>query len=150
MHDRTYRYFDAVPLYGFGFGLSYTTFTYSNVRIANTSINAGDSVKVEGDVKNTGEVGGDEVVQLYLTQPKSYETALRELVGFKRLHLGPGESAHVTLTIEPRSLGQVDGKGSRVIVPGHYTVFMGGSQPHEPARAQSATFNIVGKAELPK
>ena len=150
MRGRTYRYFSDKPLYGFGFGLSYTSFTYSNLKIASSEVKAGDPVTVEGDVKNTGAVAGDEVVELYLTQPKAYETPLRVLAGFKRVHLAAGESAPISLTIDPRSLGQVDANGNRVIVPGEYTVSLGGAQPQESASVQIGKFNITGKAELPK
>ena len=150
MKDRTYKYFSGKPLYGFGFGLSYTTFEYSNLKVPASEVKAGDPVTVEGDVKNNGSMAGDEVVELYLTQPKGFETPLRVLAGFKRVHLGPGESAHVSLTLDPRSLGQVDAKGNRVIVPGEYSVSLGGAQPQESASAQSGKFRIAGKAELPK
>ena len=145
MRGRTYRYLADKPLYGFGFGLSYTSFAYSNLKVTQS-----DSVTVEGDVKNTGATAGDEVVELYLTQPKAFETPLRVLAGFQRVHLGPGESAHVSLTIDPRSLGQVDAKGNRVIVPGEYIVSLGGAQPQEAASVQTGKFNVTAKAELPK
>jgi beta-glucosidase len=149
MSGRTYRYLSDKPLYGFGFGLSYTSFEYGNLKIPPT-VKAGDPVTVEGDVKNTGTIAGDEVVELYLTQPKGYETPLRALAGFKRVHLGAGESAHVNLTIDPRSLGQVDEKGNRVIVPGEYTVALAGAQPQEAASVQTGKCKVSGKAELPK
>jgi len=95
-------------------------------------------------------MAGDEVVELYLRQPNGFETPLRVLAGFKRVHLAPGQSAHVSLTIEPRSLGQVDEKGNRVIVPGRYTVSLGGAQPQDAASVQAGTFNVTGKAVLPK
>jgi len=150
MRGRTYRYFADKPLYGFGFGLSYTSFAYSNLKIVPPRAGAGDPVTVEGDVKNTGAMAGDEVVELYLTQPKAFETPLRVLAGFQRVHLGPGESSHVRLTIDPRSLGQVDEKGNRVIVPGEYTVSLAGAQPQDATSVQIGKFNITGKAELPK
>ena len=149
MRGRTYRYLADKPLYGFGFGLSYTSFEYSGLKIP-ANVKAGDPVTVEGEVKNTGAMAGDEVVELYLTQPKAFETPLRVLVGFKRVHLGAGESAHVSLTIDPRSQGQVDEKGNRVIVPGEYTVSLAGAQPQEAASVQTAKFNVSGEAELPK
>ncbi len=149
MRNRTFRYFSGKPLYGFGFGLSYTSFTYSNLKVG-SSIKAGDPVTIEGDVKNTGPVGGDEVAELYLTQPRAFETPLRVLAGFKRMHLAAGESAHIKLTIDPRSLGQVDAKGNRVIVPGEYAVSLGGAQPQEAASVQTGKFNVGGKAELAK
>ena len=150
MRGRSYRYFAGKPLYGFGFGLSYTTFEYSGLKISPARMKAGDSVTVEGDVKNTGAVAGDEVVELYLQQPKRYETPLRVLAGFKRVHLDAGESMHVSLTIDPRSLGQVDEKGNRVIDPGGYTVSMAGAQPQDAASVQTGRFIVSGKAELPK
>jgi beta-glucosidase len=150
MRGRTYRYLAAKPLYGFGFGLSYTSFAYSDLKTGSSTVKAGDPVTVEGDVKNTGAMAGDEVVELYLTQPKAFETPLRVLAGFKRVHLGPGESAHVSLLVDPRSLGQVDEKGNRVIVPGEYTVSLGGAQPQEAASVQTGKFNVTGRGELPK
>ena len=150
MRGRTYRYFADKPLYGFGFGLSYTSFAYDNLRIAPAKVAAGDPVTVEGDVKNTGAMAGDEVVELYLTQPKAFETPLRVLAGLKRVHLSPGESAHVSLTIDPRSLGQVDGNGNREIVPGEYVVSLGGAQPQDAASVQTGKFNVAGRAALPK
>jgi beta-glucosidase len=105
---------------------------------------------VESDVKNTGAMAGDEVVELYLTQPKAFETPLRVLAGFKRVHLSPGESAHVSLTINPRSLGQVDRKGNRAIMPGEYTVSLGGAQPQDAASVQIGKFNVTGSAALPE
>jgi beta-glucosidase len=150
MRGRTYRYFAGKPLYGFGFGLSYTSFTYNNLRITPLSVRAGDSVNVEGDVQNTGAMAGDEVVELYLMQPRGFETPLRVLAGFKRVHLALGKSAHISLAIDPRSLGQVDQKGHRVIVPGEYTVSLGGAQPQDAPSVQTGKFNVTGIAELPE
>jgi len=150
MRGRTYRYFAGKPLFGFGFGLSYTNFTYSNLRIVPLSVKAGDSVHVEGDVQNTGATAGDEVVELYVTQPRGFETALRVLAGFKRVPLAPGESTHVSLTIDPRFLGQVDQKGHHVIVPGEYSVSVGGAQPQDAASVETGKFRVTGTAELPE
>ena len=149
MSARTYRYFDGKPLYGFGYGLSYTTFAYSNVKVS-PQLKAGDPLTVTGDVKNTGSRAGDEVVELYLSQPKQFQTPIRVLASFQRIHLEPGQSAHVSLAVDPRSMGQVDAKGNRVVVPGDYVVSLGGTQPGESASIQSAKFTVTGKAELPK
>ncbi|MFZ0734241.1 MAG: glycoside hydrolase family 3 C-terminal domain-containing protein [Candidatus Sulfotelmatobacter sp.] len=149
MQGRTYRYLTAKPLYGFGFGLSYTTFAYSDLKLP-ASVKAGDPVTVEGDVKNTGAMAGDEVIELYLTQPKGYETPLRELAGFKRIHLEAGESKHISLIIDPRSLGQVNPKGNRVILPGEYVVSLAGAQPQDADSVQTGKFKVSGKQELPK
>ncbi|SRR5579883_23314 len=150
MRGRTYRYFAGKPLYGFGFGLSYTSFAYGNLKITPMRAKAGEAVTVEADVKNTGAVAGDEVAELYLTQPKAFATPLRELVGFQRVHLKAGESAHVSLTIDPRSIGQVDRAGTRVIVPGEYIVSLGSAQPQETTARQASKFRVTTKGELPK
>jgi beta-glucosidase len=149
MKNRTYRFLSEKPLYGFGFGLSYTKFAYSGLKVPD-KVKAGDPVSVEADIKNTGRVAGDEVVELYLTQPKAFETPLRVLAGFKRVRVQPDESAHVNLTVDPRSLGQVDAKGNRVILPGEYTVSVGGAQPGETDSVQTGKFIIRGQATLPK
>ena len=150
MKSRTYRYFSDKPLYGFGFGLSYTNFIYSSIKLPSSDIKAGDPVTIEGDVKNSGSVPGDEVVELYLTQPKASDTPIRVLAGFTRVHLEPGQSTHVGFKIDPRSIAQVDSKGMRSILPGNYTVSLGGAQPGETASVQTGTFTITGKADLPK
>jgi beta-glucosidase len=151
MKGRTYRYFSDKPLYSFGFGLSYTNFAYSNIKLTSSSVKAGDPVTIEGEVKNAGSADGDEVVELYLSQPKASGTPIRVLAGFTRVHLAAGQSTHVGLTIDPRSIAQVDSKGSRVILPGDYTVSLGGAQPGDAAApVQTGTFTITGKAELPK
>ena len=150
MQGRTYRYFSGTPLYSFGFGLSYTTFAYSNLKVPTSSVRAGQPVVVEGELKNTGLMAGDEVAELYLTQPKAFETPRRVLAGFARMHLAPGQSTRVSFTIDPRSIGQVDAEGNRVILPGRYTVSLGGSQPGALASTQTATFDILGSAELPR
>jgi beta-glucosidase len=149
MKGRTYRYFTGKPLYGFGYGLSYSTFGYSNVKVASASVKAGEPVNVEADLKNTSATAGDEVVELYLTQPRGYETPQRELAGFTRVHLNPGQSTHVGLTIDPRSLGQVDEKGNRVIAPGEYTFTLGGAQSGD-STVQTGKFTILGSQQLPK
>jgi beta-glucosidase len=150
MKGRTYRYFSGEPLYSFGYGLSYTNFTYSGLDIPTSSVEAGKHITIEADVKNTGPVDGDEVAELYLTQPKGFETPIRVLAGFKRVHLARRESAHISLTIDPRSLSQVDEKGDRVILPGQYTVSLGSAQPGGTASVLTGTFTITGRSELPK
>ena len=105
---------------------------------------------IETDVKNIGAVAGEEVVELYLTQPKGFETPVRVLAGFKRIRLAPSESTHVRLIVDPRSLGQVDANGNRVIVPGEYTVSVGSTQPGESEAIQTGKFVVKGKTTLPK
>jgi beta-glucosidase len=101
-------------------------------------------------VKNTGSAAGDEVVELYLVQPRAFETPIRVLAGFTRVHLAAGKSTHVKLTIDPRSIAQVDSNGTCVIVAGDYTVSLGGAKPDGTTSVQTGTFTITGKAELAK
>jgi beta-glucosidase len=150
MKGRTYRYFSDKPLYAFGFGLSYTRFAYSGIKLSSPSVTAGEPVTVEADVKNTGSTAGDEVVELYLTQPPAFETPIRVLAGFTRVHLDPGHSTHVGITIDPRLIAQIDAKGNRIILPGEYHLFLGGSQPDGTAAPQTAQLNVKGTAQLPK
>jgi beta-glucosidase len=150
MKGRTYRYLTDKPLFPFGYGLSYTTFSYGPVKLSANSVNAGESVGVEGEVKNTGKMSGDEVVELYLTQPHTEVSPRLILAGFTRVHLDPGKSAKIAFTIDPRSLGEVGAKGERVVLPGEYTVALGGSQPGGEATASTATLTIKGKQDLPK
>ncbi len=129
MTGRTYRYFTGAPLYGFGYGLSYTTFAYSDLKLSAASVAAGKGLSVTATVTNTGKVPGDEVAQVYLTPPKTTQGLKYSLVGFKRVHLKPGESAHVTFDLTPRDLSMVDAFGKRTQTAGQYSLFVGGGQP---------------------
>ena len=127
MQGRTYRYFKGEPLYPFGYGLSYTRFAYSNLRV--NSVKAGEPVKATVDVTNTGEREGDEVVQLYLTDvAASVPVPIRTLVGFERISLRPREKRTVTFTITPRQMSLIDNNDKRVIEPGEFLISVGGSQ----------------------
>ena len=127
MQGRTYRYFKGEPLYPFGYGLSYTRFAYSNLRV--NSVKAGEPVMATVDVTNTGEREGDEVVQLYLTDvAASAPVPIRTLVGFERISLRPREKRTVTFTITPRQMSLIDNNDKRVIEPGEFLISVGGSQ----------------------
>jgi beta-glucosidase len=147
MKGRTYRYFTGKPLYPFGYGLSYTKFTYADLK-GPSVLTAGEPAKVEVTVTNSGSVPGDEVVEVYLQQPPAFQTPLHTLAGFQRVHLNPGESAQIDFTITPRTLGQVDEQGNRVILPGRYSVSVGGGQPDD--STLTGTFTIAGEKDLPK
>ena len=149
MQNRTYRYFSGKPSFGFGYGLSYTTFSYSGLRLSTTSLHAGDPLIVEADVKNTGHRAGDEVAQLYLTPPRSASAPRFALSGFTRLHLDPGQSRHISFTLDQRTLSLVDEKGTRAVTPGSYHLTLGGAQPDQARNPQTATFTIEGTSELP-
>ncbi len=133
MANRTYRYFKGEPLYPFGYGLSYANFQYQNLRVDHPSIAANGSVVVSTDVSNTGNVAGDEVVQLYLSHPGLADAPLRALEGFQRIHLAPHQQTTVSFTLRDRQLSTVDDQGTHRIVSGHVTVWVGSSQPVLPA-----------------
>jgi len=146
MANRTYRYFKGKPLFGFGYGLSYTSFAYSDVKISTKKLHAGDPLTVEADVTNTGRVAGDEVAEVYL-MPKAGGPA-RELEGFERVHLGAGEKKHVSFTLDARRLSLVDQAGMRSVTAGKYEVVVGGAQPD--GAAHGAGFTIEGSQALPR
>lgn len=155
MKGRTYRYFNGEPLYPFGYGLSYTNFEYSNLSFDKRSVGATDDLIASADVKNSGNMAGDEVVQVYLTHPGIDGASVRDLAGFKRVHLRAGESQTVRIEIPNRQLSAVDKDGTRKIVPGELQVWVGGGQPVTrnglPKTAGVAgSVKIVGDAVLPK
>ena len=129
MKGRTYRYFNDTPLYPFGYGLSYTNFTYGNVQVDHPQIVASDEVTISADVKNTGAVAGDEVVELYLTHPDVPGAPIRALTGFTRVRLNGNEQKTVRFVLRDRDLSVVDESGKRQIVPGTVSVWIGGGQP---------------------
>jgi beta-glucosidase len=152
MANRTYRYFKGKPLYAFGDGLSYTTFEYSHLKTSTRKLHAGDTLTVEADVKNTGQLAGDEVSELYLLPPHTNVSPKLALTGFERFHLDAGETKHVTFRLDPRTLSQVDEKGVRAVFPGQYRISIGGSQPDGVASSgvRSEEFTIVGMQQLPR
>ena len=148
MQGRTYRYFKGEPLYPFGYGLSYTNFVYSDLRIDSKSVKAGQPVNVSVDVTNAGERLGEEVVQLYLTDTAaSAPVPIRNLVGFDRISLRPREKRSVSFTITPRQMSLIDDGGKRVIEPGEFTIFVGGGQPGftRASTGVSGGFTVSGK-----
>jgi len=129
MAGKTYRFFTKEPLYPFGYGLSYTTFKYSDLTLTEKAV-AGEKVVVKATVTNTGKIAGDEVVELYLTDEKaSTPRPICQLEGFTRVSLKPGESKVVELVLEPRQFSMINNKDKRVIEPGYFTISVGGKQP---------------------
>ena len=126
---RTYMYFKGQPLYPFGFGLSYTTFEYSNLRTSANSVNAAGEAIVSADVKNTGARAGDEVVQMYVKHLDSaVERPIKELRGFERTTLQPNETRTVRLQLKGTDLTYWDAaKHSFVVEPGRIDVMLGAS-----------------------
>jgi beta-glucosidase len=128
-HGRTYMYSTAEPLYPFGFGLSYTTFAYSSLRASSRVLSHDGEITLTVDVTNTGQRRGDEVVQMYVRYPSSRaRRPIRELRGFQRVTLRPGETRSVALPLAARSLAFFDeAQGTFVVEPGPIDVEIGTS-----------------------
>jgi beta-glucosidase len=150
MKNRTYRYFTGEPLYPFGYGLSYSKFEYSNLKLSSSELEAGNPVTVDVDVKNVSPRAGDEVVELYITFPKLAGVPLRALRGFTRVHVGAGEVRHVSLTLQPRELSYVNEAGDRMVGAGEYVISAGGGQPGTSAARAEARLTVRGEQKLPE
>jgi beta-glucosidase len=154
---RTYMYFTGTPSYPFGYGLSYTTFGYSNLTIQNgastaAEFNANDTVTVSFDVTNTGAVKGKEIAELYVAQPNApaaLKRPIKRLEGFKKIELEPGETKTVTLNVKVPDLAFYDEATDRYIVDtGAYEIQVGGNSANVPLKGSinvSGALNIVPK-----
>ncbi len=150
MKGRTYRYFEGTPLYPFGYGLSYTSFRYSDLELAHNQIQAGDPVNAEVAVTNTGKVAGDEVVQLYLKFPDIPGAPRKALRGFQRVHLEPGASQKVRFELQGRDLGMVTEAGDPIVAQGDYSISIGGGQPDSEAPVLTRRFHVSSQITLPQ
>ncbi len=149
MAGHTYRFFAGEPLYPFGYGLSYTQFSYSDLELSASEIPAGASLTVGAVVKNTGETSGDEVVQLYVKDVEaSVPVPIRNLEGFQRVHLAPGESRKISFDLQPKDLSIIMDDGRRAVEPGHFKFFIGGGQPHTGAAGVGGSFEVTGALTL--
>jgi beta-glucosidase len=152
MKNRTYRYFPGDPLYRFGYGLSYTTFRYSDLKLSTESLQAGEPLTADVSITNAGDRAGDEVAQLYLIPPSGSGYPLRSLEGFQRVHLAPHASAVVHFRLDARELSEVDDSGNRAVRAGDYQVFVGGASPAADGSSSgvSAKLSITGSKDLPE
>jgi beta-glucosidase len=133
----------AVPLFPFGYGLSYTRFAYGGMKLGSRTIGPADSVTVTLDVRNEGDRAGDEVVQLYLRDMVgSVSRPVKELKGFTRIFLAPGETRTVRFTLTPKDLRMLDERMQWVVEPGEFRVMIGASS--EDIRLVGS-FEVVGK-----
>jgi beta-glucosidase len=149
MSNRTYRYFKGPVLYPFGYGLSYSNFRYSGMKLSAKELAAGESLGVDVNVENISKVQGDEVAELYLDfpgQPGAPQLALR---GFQRVSLSPGEKRRLHFDLTPRDLSLVNPEGNRVVNAGSFHVFVGGAQPGKGQPGESETFLVRGTLQLP-
>ena len=132
MEGRTYKYMTKEPLFPFGFGLSYTQFEYSDIKLDKQVLKQGEKVEVSVNVKNTGGVSGDEVIQLYITSPGTdFRVPLYDLKGFERFHLEAEESKTIKFQLNTDDFMNINEKGEKVLVPGEYIIYTGGSLPNQ-------------------
>jgi len=130
----------ADPLYPFGYGLSYTRFEYSNLRIAPQKLHAAGNVQVRVDVANAGDRAGEEVVQLYLNDPiATVSRPVKELRGFRKIPLQSGEKKTVEFTLTPEDFSLLNRNLESIIEPGEFRVMVGRS---------SADICLEGKFEV--
>ncbi len=130
------------PLYPFGFGLSYSRFTYGNPRVSASSLPLSGAIEVSVDVTNAGPLAGQEVAQLYIRQPvASLSRPLRELKGFQKVMLKPGETRTLRFRLEARQLGAHDEQGRLIVDPGEVEIYLGGS-----SRAEAKTQVLLTKS----
>ncbi|MEO0581684.1 MAG: glycoside hydrolase family 3 N-terminal domain-containing protein [Bacteroidota bacterium] len=149
MRNRTYRYMEKEPLFPFGFGLSYTTFAYTDLQFSAPSIQAGKSLEVSFTLKNTGPYKGEEVVQLYIRdEAASTYTPIYSLQGFQRVRLDAGQSQDLTFTLTPEMMELVNEKGERILEKGKFKVFVGGSQPSKRSQDLGSSAYLEGIFEL--
>ncbi|MGZ8545465.1 MAG: glycoside hydrolase family 3 C-terminal domain-containing protein, partial [Flavisolibacter sp.] len=136
MAGRTYRYFKGKPLYEFGHGLSYTQYQYDQLEVLPRQGEKG-SYEVRVKLSNTGEMDGEEVVQLYVSQFSNKTGLLRSLRGFQRVLLKAGEIKTVNFILSPTDLSIMDDKGQAQLLKGNVQISVGGAQPGEKAKKQN-------------
>jgi len=146
---RTYRYFTGKPLWGFGFGLSYSKFTYGPVKLSADTLKAGDPITATVSVTNASALAGEEVVEAYLKTPQQ-DGPIHSLAGFERVTIPAGQTKEVKIVLDPRALSSVDEQGNRSILEGKYTLTLGGAQPTETDAKSEAAFTVSGTQALPK
>jgi beta-glucosidase len=149
MKNRTYRYFTGPVLYPYGYGLSYSTFKYDNLKLSSPTLAAGMPLDVRVRVANTSQRAGDEVAQLYLQFGGAAGAPARALRGFQRVHLKAGESRQLRFTLSARQLSHVNDAGQAVVSAGTYQVSVGGGQPQITPNSISVPLTVQGDKRLP-
>jgi beta-glucosidase len=119
-----------VPLYPFGFGLSYAKFEYSHLALNKSALKAGESLDVTFNITNQSDITAEEVAQIYLTDVKAtVKVPIQKLIGFKRVNLAPKETKTITFTVTPEMMMLVDENGDFVLETGEFILRVGGSSP---------------------
>ncbi len=150
MNGRTYRYFRGAPLWPFGYGLSFTTFSYGGLTLPRAPIKEGEPIHASVSVTNSGKIAGDEVVQLYLSFPDIPGAPIRALRGFRRIHLAPGASETISFDLSPRDISMVTERGDIIVPAGKYLVSIGGGQPGSGSPGAVGEFSVAGQVDLPE
>ena len=144
MAGRTYRYFEGEVLYPFGYGLSYSNFEYSNLQVTPNQFAEGKDISISVDIKNTSQIAGDEVAQIYVTDKQaSVPVAVKSLKAFKRIHLDAGQKETVRFTLEPDDFGLYNDNMQRIIEAGDFEVMVGGNSLDGLKATVSAEENIL-------
>ena len=130
MENRTYKFTNHQPMYPFGFGLSYSIFSYSDLSIKKDKINIGDSINLNFEVFNNSEFAGEEIIQVYIKDINaSFRTPNSSLIFFKRIQLNSGEKKKINLVIDDNMMASFNEKGVKEVEPGNFKIFVGGSSP---------------------
>lgn len=150
MAGRTYRYFTGQPVYPFGYGLSFTHFSYGPLIIEPLHGAPENGLRVSCTVANIGGTAGDEVAELYIQPPPFKGFPRVALRGFERLTLAPGEHRKVTFDLSPRDLSFVDMLGARRVMAGQYSVSIGSGQPGTGVPVQMGSVSLTNDAPIPR
>ena len=130
MNNRTYRYFKGKPLFPFGYGLSYTKFSYSNLTADSLILN--DKITLKFDIKNSGKYTGDEVIETYIIYPESnINTPIRSLIYFRRITLQAGSTETITIELPSNKFTCIDNDGNTILLNGKFKLSIGGSASDE-------------------
>lgn len=147
MARRTYRYYQGPVEYPFGFGLSYTHFVYSDLRVSSERISAGTPLTVYVTVRNAGSREGAEVSDLYVAAPLAPGAPRMALRGIQRVMLRAGESRELQFRLAPEQMSTVNEQGERLESAGDYRIFVGGAQPNL-MRTPSVRFTVIGSKDI--
>ena len=132
MENRTYKFTNHKPMYPFGFGLSYSNFVYKDLSLKKNKISVGDSIELNFEIHNNSMVPGEEVIQIYIKDIlASFRTPNSSLIYFDRVYLDSGEKKTISIVIDKEMMGTFNNKGVKVIEPGNFKIFVGGSSPGE-------------------
>jgi len=149
MDGRTYRYMTQDPLYPFGFGLSYSTFEYSDLKLEKNKVTLGDSLNLSLTLKNNGPSDAAEVVQFYLSDLEaSTIVPLHHLIGFERIELKAGQSRNVKFSITPEMMSFINDDGKLTLEPGGFRLEVGGCSPGKRGQELGASKPVIATFEV--